>query len=855
MNSIFTSLFRSRTARHRTQHVRREKPNRNTFSQLEVRRLLAAVDLRFATYNVLNFDGSSGNRQDEMEIVFEELDADVLVVQEVIDVEGADILLDALNVNGTEYARANFVDGPDTDRLLYYRPSKVSLVSQDYISTSLRSIGEYTLSVANTIFNVYSVHLKAATGDSNEQQRLNEVTTLRNHLETLPSDREFIVAGDMNIYTSSEPAYQKFIANESNNDGRLEDLLPASQIGSWSSNSSFASIHTQSPRTSQFGGGANGGLDDRFDMILTSTGLNDNLGLEYVTGSQYVPGNDGNHYNTSILTGSNSSASPAVIQALHDASDHLPVVAEFQVNSPIGVTLTESGGATTATEDGGTDSYEIVLDSVPTSNVTVQVTPDGELDLGSGAGAAISLTFTPGNALTPQTVSISAVDDSDVEGTHTGTISHSATSSDTDYDGISINTINVSIADNDGSTSSDVLLNEAFINNPGQDSNLEYVEILTEAFSTLSDVWLIEIDGDGGNAGLIDNAQNLSGISAGANGLILLGDGYESSHPWTNEVSSLTTIANLDGGSIENGSVNLMLVSGFTGAVDTDLDTNNDGVLDSTPWTAVLDGFGWTDGDNNDHVYSSAILTQDGGGTPDAATRIFGDTQNSFAASWFNGDIPSDVAYSGNASANLPTGAVLTPGNYNFGATAPVLDEIQINSSGDQRSTVNQLVLTFDGLVDIDFNAFTVTQRSDGDGTATGTAVATSFTTSTPGDNTVATITFDSLTRNGVGALEDGNYQLTVDGSQVRRSGTDLELGSNVVFGDVAADGFFSLYGDDTGNRIVNVVDLLSFRESYLVPSSDADFNADMDFNGDGNINVIDLLNFRGNFGDSLPFV
>ncbi|MFZ4722691.1 MAG: hypothetical protein ACOYMI_06030 [Phycisphaerales bacterium] len=32
-----------------------------------------------------------------------------------------------------------------------------------------------------------------------------------------------------------------------------------------------------------------------------------------------------------------------------------------------------------------------------------------------------------------------------------------------------------------------------------------------------------------------------------------------------------------------------LLVSGFSGAVNTDLDTNDDGVLDSTPWTALLD--------------------------------------------------------------------------------------------------------------------------------------------------------------------------------------------------------------------------------------------------------------------------
>ncbi|MCH6573843.1 MAG: hypothetical protein IH795_01365, partial [Bacteroidetes bacterium] len=43
----------------------------------------------------------------------------------------------------------------------------------------------------------------------------------------------------------------------------------------WHNNFSFVEIHTQSPRTRQFGGGANGGMDDRFDMILTSQSIND----------------------------------------------------------------------------------------------------------------------------------------------------------------------------------------------------------------------------------------------------------------------------------------------------------------------------------------------------------------------------------------------------------------------------------------------------------------------------------------------------------------------------------------------------------------------------------------------------
>ncbi len=130
----------------------------------------------------------------------------------------------------------------------------------------------------------------------------------------------------MNIYKSSEPAYQKFIDAGS---GQSEDLLPPAMVGNWHVNSSFASVHTQSSRTNQFGGGATSGLDDRFDMILVNSGLNDSSGFEYVDTSITVFGNDNNHFDTAINLGTTSAVSQQIADALHNASDHLPVYADF----------------------------------------------------------------------------------------------------------------------------------------------------------------------------------------------------------------------------------------------------------------------------------------------------------------------------------------------------------------------------------------------------------------------------------------------------------------------------------------------------------------------------------------------
>ena len=55
----------------------------------------------------------------------------------------------------------------------------------------------------------------------------------------------------------------------------------------------------------------------------------------------------------------------------------------------------------------------------------------------------------PSDALTPQTVTVTAVDDSAAEGDHLSTITHSASSSDVNYDGISVSDVTANVTDND----------------------------------------------------------------------------------------------------------------------------------------------------------------------------------------------------------------------------------------------------------------------------------------------------------------------------------------------------------------------------------------------------------------------
>ena len=302
------------------------------------------VTFRVMTYNALNFSWNDGNRADYFETIFDSTNVDVILMQEMVDEAGCDTLLNRLNSDSTEFARAQFINGYGTDNILFYRTSKCSLLSQDTIQTDLRDISEYVLRINENEIKLYSCHLKAGQGSSNEQLRLEEITKLRNWLnDSIPAGTEFVVVGDMNFYYD-EPAYYKLIDSTSNNNGRCKD--PLEQPGIWHDNIVFAPIHTQSPRDSVFGGGATGGLDDRFDFIFIRYDLNNDLGVEYIESSYRAYGNDGNHFNQAVNAGTNDSVSAFVADALFEASDHLPVYADFISVYPVAVTEIEKNHLT-----------------------------------------------------------------------------------------------------------------------------------------------------------------------------------------------------------------------------------------------------------------------------------------------------------------------------------------------------------------------------------------------------------------------------------------------------------------------------------------------------------------------------
>ena len=102
--------------------------------------------------------------------------------------------------------------------------------------------------------------------------------------------------------------------------------------------------------------------------------------------------------------------------------------------------------ALTVTEEDTTgETYTVVLDSQPTANVTITV---GGFTGSDVTASPASLPFTNMNWSTPQVVTVTATGDTDTV-TDMVSLTHSAASTDTDYNGITIAGVMVTVNDND----------------------------------------------------------------------------------------------------------------------------------------------------------------------------------------------------------------------------------------------------------------------------------------------------------------------------------------------------------------------------------------------------------------------
>ncbi len=315
--------------------------------------LFAQNEIKLMHYNLLYYDkitdyctesnNSIEQKNEALRTIFEYVNPDIISVNEMnASAASVDLLLnETLNINGITYYSRRIGTGTYSINAMYYNNSKFRFVSQKSFQIPLGSNNGYidafnmmALTEPETPITFFSMHPKAGSTGDDENDRATATDNLMYNLSLgfFQNSSNYVLLGDLNFYDASEEGFQNLI-NYSNVNYRFYD--PINQIGTWTNNSNYADYHTQSTHYSSNGCAASGGMDDRFDFIMVSKAIENQTDGVFYNSSDYVTiGQDGNHFNTSLTNGTNTSAPTEVIDALYTMSDHLPVtlVLQFENN-------------------------------------------------------------------------------------------------------------------------------------------------------------------------------------------------------------------------------------------------------------------------------------------------------------------------------------------------------------------------------------------------------------------------------------------------------------------------------------------------------------------------------------------
>ena len=154
----------------------------------------------------------------------------------------------------------------------------------------------------------------------------------------------------------------------------------------------------------------------------------------------------------------------------------------------------------------------------------------------------------------------------------------------------------------------DPVLNEFSASTTGTD--VEYLEVLGTPGSDYSAYDVLQVRGDGTNAGTVRSVTPIAGTDAA--GLHL---------------------ADLAPNTLLNSTITLLLVRGSSAAPGDDLDTDDDGTLDSEPWAAIADGVAVRGSGSSDATYDATVLSN-GTFPAGGASRIPDGADTDSASDW-----------------------------------------------------------------------------------------------------------------------------------------------------------------------------------------------------------------------------
>ncbi|WP_228266404.1 ExeM/NucH family extracellular endonuclease [Ornithinimicrobium ciconiae] len=252
------------------------------------------------------------------------------------------------------------------------------------------------------------------------------------------------------------------------------------------------------------------------------------------------------------------------------------------------------------------------------------------------------------------------------------------------------------------------VINEFSIDTATPGDDVEFYEVYGEPSTDYSDLHIVQVEGDGtsNSRGSIITADTVGNTDA---------DGF-----WH---------VDLPANRIQNGTLTLLLVEGYTD--QTVIDADRDGVLDEGTGLTVVDSVAVVDGNANDLFYSETALV---GGfddlpfAPGGASRIPDGTDTDSVADWVRNDF-NKAGFPGFEGPPAPGQAWNTPGQPNevyeeeppppggeCGDPATAIGAVQ--GSGDA-TPISGTLVTIEGVVVGDFqeggfNGFYVQDEGDG---------------------------------------------------------------------------------------------------------------------------------------------
>ena len=193
----------------------------------------------------------------------------------------------------------------------------------------------------SNVFYIYVSHYKSGTGTANENYRLGEAQIIRNNSATLPANARILYVGDFNTGVAAEGMYTTLIAPGINQ--AVDPVNPTGNTSlTWDANS-YLDVKTFSPKGIHY--------RDDYQLMTTNVYIGIPGGLSLVRGTYRVFGNNGSiAYLGNVTAASNTALNnrlatngPVFISAaqlykdLTNASDHLPVVADYTIPLPVPV--------------------------------------------------------------------------------------------------------------------------------------------------------------------------------------------------------------------------------------------------------------------------------------------------------------------------------------------------------------------------------------------------------------------------------------------------------------------------------------------------------------------------------------